>query len=87
MEKSSEMYLQMLEKPALCFVGVNANFTWGPNLTESQFQSKIFPIFQLELLMNEKGAYYSTEPTLFYVSYFSYAKIIKVCHNNYLSLW
>ena len=62
------IYLTMLETPALCLLEVSNNFIWGEDLLKSPFKCGSNPIFNIELKMNEGGAYFSTDPASFEVS-------------------
>ncbi|XP_025602682.2 dynein axonemal heavy chain 1-like [Athalia rosae] len=60
-ENSMALYLYMLETPALCTLDVSEDFVWGENLIETQFKPSNYPIFNIELLMNESGAIFSID--------------------------
>ncbi|KMQ95378.1 dynein heavy chain axonemal [Lasius niger] len=64
-EKSIALYLEMLETPALCTLNIDENFTWGDDLVNTQFKSPVNPIFNIDLTMNDKTAYYLTDLELF----------------------
>nr|XP_046487754.1 dynein axonemal heavy chain 1-like [Neodiprion pinetum] len=59
-ENSMSLYLYMLETPALCTLDVCDDFVWGDNLVITQFKPSNYPIFNIELRMDESGAVYST---------------------------
>lgn len=61
------MYVTMLESQTTSIMGVKEDFCWGQDLVNTQFSSNSHPIFQIDLLMNDKGAYFSTDPSLFEV--------------------
>ncbi|CAH0560322.1 unnamed protein product [Brassicogethes aeneus] len=62
---SITLYINLLEAPCLPCLPVPENFVWGTDLRNSPFKPTAPPIFSLHMKMNEEGAYYSTEPTLF----------------------
>ncbi|RLU27110.1 hypothetical protein DMN91_000909 [Ooceraea biroi] len=64
-EKSIALYLEVLESPALCTLNVEQNFMWGDDFVNTQFISPINPIFNIDLMMNDKAAYYTTDLELF----------------------
>lgn len=69
-ENSLQMFINMVETPCLPCLPVEDGFVWGNNLICSPFLSQAPPIFSLILKMDENGAYYSTTPELFAVSYY-----------------
>ncbi|XP_072745723.1 dynein axonemal heavy chain 1 [Anoplolepis gracilipes] len=60
-EKSIALYLEMLETPALCTLNIDENFIWGNDLVNTQFKSPVNPIFNIDITMNDKTAYYLTD--------------------------
>ena len=66
-ENSMGFYQTMLETPALCALTVNDDFVWGNDLVNTQFRPSTNPVFLIELMMNEGGAYYSKNPEIFEV--------------------
>lgn len=60
MKKSIAFYLEMLETPALSTLNVDENFVWGNDLVNTQFKSTN-PIFNIDIAMNDKSAYYSLD--------------------------
>ncbi|XP_015110698.1 dynein heavy chain 1, axonemal [Diachasma alloeum] len=62
---SIEKYAVMLEGPAECTSNVDIDFTWGDNLIDTQFSPCQGPVFNVELVMNEHGAGYTTPVTQF----------------------
>ncbi|KAM0726282.1 Dynein axonemal heavy chain 1 [Formica fusca] len=60
-ERSIALYLEMLEIPALCTLNIDENFTWGDDLVNTQFKSPVNPIFNIDIAMNDKTAYYLTD--------------------------
>lgn len=65
---SATAYVNMIVGPSACTLNVPPDFEWGSDLIETQFKPTAAPIFILKLNVNEKGAYYSTDPALFEVS-------------------
>lgn len=61
MEGSIVLYLEMLETPALCTLNVDENFVWGSDLVNTQFRPSVNPIFNIDIMVNDNGAYYSTD--------------------------
>ena len=62
------LYLALLETPALCMLGVDKNFVWGEDLLESPLKCQANTVFNVELKMNDDGAFYSTDPASFEVN-------------------
>lgn len=66
-ENSVSLYIEMLEGPGICVVDVDDDFIWGDDLVNTQYGCTVPPIFQVNLMMNNKGAYYSTRLEAFKV--------------------
>lgn len=66
----------MLETPALCTLNIDENFTWGDDLVNTQFKSPVNPIFNIDLTMNDKTAYYLTDLELFEVWTLNYFLVL-----------
>ncbi|XP_076380684.1 dynein axonemal heavy chain 1 [Megalopta genalis] len=64
-ESSIVTFTDSLVNPALCALGVKEPFSWGENFVESRFQSSFKPLFNIEIEMDEKAAFYSTDPDAF----------------------
>lgn len=64
------LYLYMLETPALCTLEVNEDFIWGEDLIKTQFKPLNYPVFNIELMMNETGAVFSIDLEMFRVRFF-----------------
>ncbi|XP_043502299.1 dynein axonemal heavy chain 1-like [Polistes fuscatus] len=64
-ENSICLYFEMLEGPGICVVNVDDDFIWGDDLVNTQYACKAFPVFNVDLMMNSTGAYYSTELNAF----------------------
>ncbi|XP_053995639.1 dynein axonemal heavy chain 1-like [Hylaeus anthracinus] len=80
-ENSILSYRESLESPALCVLDVDESFEWGKNLVESQFQSRFKPIFAIEIQMNDREVFYSTNPNEFVETIISlYDNALTMCH-------
>lgn len=60
-KNSIALYLEILETPALCTLNVDENFAWGDDLINTHFESPMNPIFNIDIAMNDKTAYYLTD--------------------------
>ncbi|KAK2581762.1 hypothetical protein KPH14_002241 [Odynerus spinipes] len=80
-ENSISLYGEVLEAPGICVLSVEEDFVWGENLVDTQFGCTAFPIFDIDLTMNNEGAYYSTEPDLFEKAIiFIFDNSLTLCH-------
>jgi len=66
-QNSIALYLETVESPALSILGVAEDFVWGNDLVNTQFISPVSPLFNIEIMMNDTCAYYSTDLQLFEV--------------------
>jgi len=66
-QNSIALYLEIVESPALSVLNVAEDFIWGNDLINTQFISAVSPLFNIDIMMNDTCAYYSTDPKLFEV--------------------
>jgi dynein heavy chain len=66
-QNSIALYLETVESPALSILSVAEDFVWGNDLVNTQFISPVSPLFNIEIMMNDTCAYYSTDLQLFEV--------------------
>ncbi|XP_030766886.1 dynein heavy chain 1, axonemal-like isoform X2 [Sitophilus oryzae] len=66
-ENSIELFINLVESPCIPCLGCEEDFVWGSDLITSPFISHAMPIFNLQLKMDENGAYYTTSPEYFAV--------------------
>ncbi|KAI4462790.1 dynein heavy chain 1 axonemal-like protein [Holotrichia oblita] len=64
-QNSATIYTQLVEAPCQCCLECEDDFKWSYDLITTPFRSAVPTIFALQLLMNDDGAYYSTDPDLF----------------------
>ncbi|XP_035733901.1 dynein heavy chain 1, axonemal-like [Vespa mandarinia] len=80
-ENSVSLYIEMLEGPGICIVDVDDDFIWGDDLVNTQYSCTTPPIFQVNLMMNNEGAYYSTKLEAFKESIiFIFDNSLTLCH-------
>lgn len=77
--------MKILEAPTTCMSSIDKHYQWNSSLISSPFQSGCNTIFIIELYMNDKGAYYTTEPTLFSVKYID--KLISIEYTLFIYLF
>ncbi|XP_031787006.1 dynein heavy chain 1, axonemal isoform X2 [Nasonia vitripennis] len=66
-ESSSMEYSMALVIPNSSLLDVAEDFTWGMDLKSSPFESTAAALFEMNLCMNDEGAFYETNPELFEV--------------------
>lgn len=65
---SLQNFVQLIEGPSRCVYGCNEDFVWGENVMDTQYKPPVTPIFVLHLKIDEKGAFYNTNPDQFEVN-------------------
>ncbi|OXU24749.1 hypothetical protein TSAR_002051 [Trichomalopsis sarcophagae] len=66
-ESSSMEYSMALVIPNSSMLDVAEDFTWGMDLKSSPFECVAAALFEMNLCMNDEGAFYETNPELFEV--------------------
>ncbi|KAK9309948.1 hypothetical protein QLX08_000576 [Tetragonisca angustula] len=80
-KNSIKLFGDILEGPALCLLDVEESFSWGNDLTDSQFKPTANPIFLIDLQMDEQKPYYTTNPDKFVESIITlYDNALVACH-------